>query len=204
MNDRKRFEPNNATEWHTWLTKNHQTEEAIWLIYRKKSHPQPNLTYTEALDEALCFGWIDSLTRRIDDERAEQYFARRKAKSVWSQINKKKVEALVASGRMHPSGLSVIESAKANGSWAILDEASSAVLPPDVESVLSANPAKRSLFDALSPSARRIALERIVTAKKPETRKKRIAAMLDQIASPLQKKVTSVKRKRSAKSEEEA
>lgn len=174
MDDRPRFEPDNVAQWRTWLAKNHKSAEAIWLIYRKKSSARPNLSYSEAVDEALCFGWIDSKIKSLGAERSEQYYTPRKARSVWSKVNKRKIEALTAAGRMQPAGLEVIERAKANGSWTTLDSVHDGTLPADVDAALAAAPAKRAQFEALSASAQRMLLENIVTAKRPETRVRRL------------------------------
>lgn len=179
MEGRARFEPDNVAQWRAWLAENHKSAEAVWLVYRKKSSSRPNLSYSEAVDEALCFGWIDSKIRSLDTERSEQYYTPRKARSVWSKVNKGKIEALIAAGRMQPAGLEVIERAKANGSWTTLDSVHDGTLPADVDAALAAAPAKRAQFDALSVSAKRMLLENIVTAKRPETRVRRLEKFID-------------------------
>ena len=107
--------------FRAWLETNHRDAHAVWLMYWKKDSGRPSLTWSQAVDEALCFGWIDSKVQSVDDDRHVQYFARRRPRSAWSRINKEKVERLVADGRMSDAGTAVIDRAKADGSWTVLD-----------------------------------------------------------------------------------
>ncbi len=134
----------------------------------------PSLSWSEAVDEALCFGWIDSTKRTIDDESFMQFFSRRKPGSVWSKINKAKVEQLIEAGLMTQAGYESIEKAKQNGSWAILDEAETLVIPPDLEIGFNTNPGSMDFFLSLSKSAKKSILQWLLLAKRPETRQKRI------------------------------
>src|SRR5690242_723573 len=107
----------NQERWRRWLEKNHEAKQSVWLIYFKKDSGKRSVTYNEAVDEALCFGWIDSKKLRIDDEKFKQFFCKRKANGTWSRVNKEKIKQLVSAGRMHQAGLDCITAAKKNGSW---------------------------------------------------------------------------------------
>ncbi len=181
--DLERVEPAGPAEWRAWLESNHASASAVWLIYRKKGSGLRSLSWSEAVDEALCFGWIDSKVQPLDEHRYEQWFTVRKARSVWSKINKDKVDQLAAEGRMAPAGLAVIEVAKANGSWTILDDAENLVLPADLAAALAARPGASDGYEAYSRSTKRYVLSLLATAKRPETRAKRIAEAADDAAA---------------------
>ncbi len=166
--------PSNTQEWRIWLEKNHKTSDAVWVIMYKKKTEIPSITWSEAVDEALCFGWIDSTKRAIDDEKYMQYFGKRKAKTTWSKINKIKVENLIAQNLMFEAGLESIEIAKQNGSWSILDTVEALIVPDDLEQELSKYPNAKDFFLSLSKSAKKGILHWIFMAKRPETREKRI------------------------------
>ena len=150
-------EPKSRAGWRSWLESQHVRSEGIWLVIHKKASPTPNLTYAEAVEEALCFGWIDSKPRKLDELRSLLYFAPRKTGSGWSAVNKARIERLTAAGQMHPAGLARIEAAKADGSWALLGS---------VDALDN--------WNAFPPSARRGILEWIVQAKTAPTRLRRI------------------------------
>ena len=135
----------------------------------------PTLSWSDAVEEALCFGWIDSVKRTLDEERSIQFFSKRKAKSTWSKINKEKVHKLIASGHMFPAGLTSIALAKQNGSWEILDSGEELSMPPDLLSALNAEAHALEFFTGLSKSIRKGMLRWLVMAKKEETRQKRIS-----------------------------
>lgn len=168
------FYPTSRAEWRAWLQEFHAQKESVWLLYYKKKSGKPSVPYTEAVDEALCFGWIDSKAKPIDEHSYMQFFCRRKANSVWSKINKEKVERLIAQGLMTEAGLKSIETAKANGSWNILDEAEALIIPPDLATAFEMEPAGQEYFLSLSRSDKRNILQWLVLAKRPETRTKRI------------------------------
>ena len=129
MKDVEEFCPRDQKDWRKWLKKNHLKKDAIWLVYYKKNSPKYNLNWSEAVDEALCFGWIDSTANKMDTERYKQYFSKRKVKSNWSKINKDKVKILSEKGLIEEAGFKSIEIAKENGSWTILDEVEALVMP---------------------------------------------------------------------------
>ncbi|MEZ5012722.1 MAG: YdeI/OmpD-associated family protein [Chitinophagales bacterium] len=161
--------------WRKWLEKNHAKEEKVWLILFRQSGETPSVTYPEAVEEALCFGWIDSVKNTRDAKSAYQYFAKRKPKSVWSKSNRERVEKLIAAGQMTESGMALIELAKKTGTWEALVEVEQNIIPEDLQIALQKNKKAQKYFTAFPPSSRRIILEWIRQAKKQETRKKRIA-----------------------------
>jgi uncharacterized protein YdeI (YjbR/CyaY-like superfamily) len=182
------FYPKNRQEWREWLQVHHNTKESIWLIYYKKISNQPTVAYTDAVDEALCFGWIDSKQMPIDDEKFMQFFCKRKVKSVWSKVNKAKVARLTQEGLMTTAGLSIIEKAKENGSWTVLDEVEELIIPADLNEAFKKQPKGEAYFLGLSRSDKRNMLQWLVLAKRPETRMKRITEIVDLAAQGLKPK----------------
>lgn len=180
--DAATFYPKNRQEWREWLEKNHQTEQSILLLCYKMKAGIPTINWSDAVDEALCFGWIDSTRTSLDDDRFIQYFCRRKPKSNWSKINKDKVDRLISEGLMMPAGLASIEIAKQNGSWTILDTVEELTLPEDLIEQLGNRPGSEDFFHSLSKSVRKSILYRIVQAKRPETRQKRISEIVELLA----------------------
>lgn len=173
--ERPMFYPRDRQEWRVWLTENHAALQAIWLIYYKKDSGQPTVTYDEAVEEALCFGWIDSTVNKLDDGRFLQLYTPRKAKSAWSGLNKRRIESLMQQGLMMPAGLAKIEAAKKDGSWSLYDEIETLTIPSDLEQALADNAAAKTYFEAFSPSVKKGILWWIKSAKRPDTRAKRIA-----------------------------
>jgi uncharacterized protein YdeI (YjbR/CyaY-like superfamily) len=162
-------------EWRAWLLENHGRSTGVWLVSFKKGTGKPRFEYDEAVEEALCFGWIDSKPNKLDATRSLLWFAPRKAKTGWSKPNKERVERLLAAGLMQPAGLAKIELAKADGSWTSLDAIEDLQLPADLIAALVALPPAEANFMAFPRSAKRGILEWIHTAKRPETRAARIA-----------------------------
>ncbi len=167
--------PDTLAGWRDWLAANHTRAEGVWLITYKKTAGKPTISYEESVEEALCFGWVDSKGSKLDDERTMLWFAPRKAGSGWSRPNKERVERLIAAGRMTPAGLAKIKAAQADGSWTLLDAVENLEVPDDLAAEFARYPDARAHFDAFPRSARRGILEWIVQAKRPETRAKRIA-----------------------------
>ena len=161
-------------EWRAWLTEHHQRQAGIWLITYKKASGKATFGYDDAVEEALCFGWIDSKPNKLDDERAMRWFAPRKAKTGWSKVNKARIENLLAAGLMMAAGLAKIEAAKQDGSWQALDAVEALAIPPDLATALAAYPNATQYFDAFPRSVKRAILEWITLAKQPATRAKRI------------------------------
>ena len=166
--------PMTRAEWRAWLEQHHGRPEGVWLISYKAPTGKPRVAYDEAVEEALCFGWIDSKGGKLDDERTMLWFAPRKPRSGWSRPNKERVERLMAAGLIAPPGLAKIEAAKQNGSWSALDAVEELEVPPDLAAALAANPAAQQHWDAFPRSAKRGILEWIGNAKRPETRAKRV------------------------------
>lgn len=174
MTERETFYPSDISEWRQWLQEHHASKQSVWLICYRKNSGIPSISWSESVDEALCFGWIDSTSRPIDHQSFMQYFCRRKPNSTWSKVNKLKVDQLIADGRMTPAGLAVIERSKENGSWNILDEVEELIVPDDLEAALTAQEGARAYFLGLSRSVRKAMLQWLVLAKRDETRQKRI------------------------------
>ena len=166
--------PKSRAEWREWLSEHHTQAEGIWLISFKKASGKPRLEYDEAVEEALCFGWVDSKPNKLDEERAMLWYAPRKAGTGWSRLNKSRVEKLIATGLMTTAGLAKIEAAKADGSWNALDAIEALETPPDLAKALASNKTAQKYFDEFPRSVKRAILEWIANAKKPETRAKRI------------------------------
>jgi uncharacterized protein YdeI (YjbR/CyaY-like superfamily) len=170
----KTFYAKDRNIWRKWLLKNHETENAIWLIIYKKESGRPSVYYPEAVDEALCFGWIDSKPNKRDDESYYQYFAKRNPKSNWSKINKDKVVKLIKEGLMHEAGLASIALAKKTGTWTALDKVDNLVLPDAMQKLLQKNKKALTNWEAFPFSTKRGVLEWIYNAKQEATMLKRI------------------------------
>ncbi len=166
--------PKTRSEWRRWLKENHTRAEGVWLISYKKGTGRPRLEYDEAVEEALCFGWIDSKPGRLDEARSMLWFAPRKPRTGWSRSNKERVEKLIRAGLMTTAGLAKIQAAQEDGSWSALDAVEALQIPPDLARALAANPTAQSYFDAFPRSVKRAILEWISNAKKAETRARRI------------------------------
>jgi uncharacterized protein YdeI (YjbR/CyaY-like superfamily) len=170
-------------DWESWLEENHADAAGLWLKIAKKASGIATVSYAEALDTALCFGWIDGQRGRLDDEWFLQRFTPRRARSRWSQINRAKVEQLIADGRMRPAGLREIERAKADGRWEAAYASQSTIeVPDDLQQALDANPAAKEFFATLSGSNRYAVLYRIHDAKRADTRTRRIEKFVAMLA----------------------
>jgi uncharacterized protein YdeI (YjbR/CyaY-like superfamily) len=170
----KTFYAKDAKSWRKWLEKNHAKEKNVWLIMYRKESNTPSVYYSEAVDQALCFGWIDSKPNKRDDESFYQFFAKRNPKSAWSKVNKNKVEKLIAQGLMTEEGMKMIAEAKLNGSWVALDKIEALSIPDDLNAALKKNKTAATYFNAFPPSSKKIILTWIESARKPETRQSRI------------------------------
>jgi uncharacterized protein YdeI (YjbR/CyaY-like superfamily) len=180
--------PQSRTDWRQWLEKNHQSKQSVWLIFYTKKSTIPSLSWSEAVDEALCFGWIDSTRKTIDEFSFMQFFSKRKPKSNWSKINKEKVQQLIDSKRMTKAGYKSIETAKQNGYWTIFDEVEELIVPNDLEVAFEKHKGSKDYFLSLSKSARKIILSWVVLAKQKETRQKRIDEIVESAAQNLKPK----------------
>ncbi|WP_340062963.1 YdeI/OmpD-associated family protein [Ascidiimonas aurantiaca] len=173
-NNIETFHAKYRNEWRAWLEKNHSTEKSVWLIIYKKESETPSIYYPEAVEEALCFGWIDSKPNKRDEYSYYQFFSKRNPKSNWSQLNKEKVTKLIEQGLMQPAGYEMIKIAKQNGTWTALDEVENLIIPDDLQELFSNNKKAYENWENFPPSSKRGILEWILNAKKPETRQKRI------------------------------
>ena len=169
-----------AEKWRAWLQENHASASGVWLLFYKKGFSRPTITYEAAVEDALCFGWIDSVIRRVDEYSYARKFTPRKNDSKWSPSNKKRVEKLIACGRMTEIGLAKIEAAKKNGMWDQPDRPQLKLnMSQDFATALAANPAAKQFFEQLAPSYQKQYLGWIEVAKRPETRENRIRESLD-------------------------
>jgi len=182
------FCPGSREEWRSWLQINHRLKQSVWLVYYKKKSATASITYNDAVDEALCFGWIDSTRKSLDQETFMQFFCRRKPNSVWSKVNKGKIKRLMEEGLMTQAGLESIETAKQNGSWIILDEVEELIIPQDLENAFMLYPGAKQYFLSLSKSVRKRMLQWLVFAKRSETREKRITEIAKLAAEKLKPK----------------
>ena len=158
-----------------WLAANHASASTFWLVTYKKHVPEYYIPYGEVVEDLLCYGWIDARTRRVDDDRTMLLVAPRKAGSTWSASNKKRVAKLVTAGLMTPAGNAKIDSAKKDGSWSFLDDVENLVVPDDLAEALNRNKRGKRNFEAFNASSKKVILLWIKTAKRDQTRKKRIS-----------------------------
>lgn len=174
----------NQEEWETWLERNGNSSSGAWLRLAKKSAEQPTVSYAQALESALCYGWIDGQKQAESEQYWLQRFTPRTAKSIWSKINKGKAEALLASGRMRPAGMREIDRAKQDGRWdAAYASAGNSTVPEDLQHALEANPKAKKFFATLTSQNRYAILFRIQNAKKPETRARKIAQFVEMLSN---------------------
>lgn len=169
-----RFEARTRAEWREWLQSNDGTAPGVWLVTYKKDSGEPHLAYGEAVEEALCFGWVDSLPRKLDEKRSMLLVTPRKDGSSWSKLNKERAERLIAEGRMAPAGQAKVDGAKRDGAWDRLNEVEALTVPADLAEAFKSDRRAEAHFKAFPPSSRRGILEWILNAKRPETRAKRI------------------------------
>ena len=170
----KAVQASTREEWRKWLEKNHQTEKSVWLIIYHKDSDTESIYYDEAVEESICFGWIDSIAHKRDEESKYQFFSQRKPKSNWSKANRERAEKMSAQGQMAPSGQKLIDLAKKTGTWEALVDVQNSLIPDDLQKLLNKNKKALINFLAFPPSSKRIILEWILNAKKDETRQKRI------------------------------
>ena len=169
--------------FEAWLRKNHASSEGVWLLIAKPGAEEPSVTYQQAVDSALCYGWIDGQKKPLDAQHWLQRFTPRRARSLWSKTNRTKAEALIESGRMQPSGLAEVDRARSDGRWdTAYDGARTAVVPPDLERALDARPEARAFFARLDGANRYAVLWRVQTAKRAETRSRRIETLVEMLA----------------------
>ncbi len=175
------FYPKSQTDWRKWLEKNHLLKQTVWLLFYNKSSNKKSISWSDAVDVALCFGWIDSKKIKVDNESSQQFFSKRKPNSTWSKINKTKVEKLIEQGLMADAGFASIEIAKQNGSWNILDAVEELIIPADLEIALLNKPNAKEHFLSLSKSTKKLFLAKLVFAKTTQTRQKRIEEIIQHL-----------------------
>jgi uncharacterized protein YdeI (YjbR/CyaY-like superfamily) len=166
-------------EWESWLAQNYELEEGVLLKFAKKDSGITSLDYAGALDVALCYGWIDGQSRAIDETFYAQKFTPRRARSIWSKRNVGKVEELAKFGKMKAPGIAAVEAAKADGRWEqAYASSANAIVPPELQTALDANPAAKEFFETLNKTNRYAVIWRVATARKPETRAARITKLI--------------------------
>lgn len=175
MKEFERVQVENRAELRTWLQENYTRTESIWLVSYKKHVANKYISWDDIVEEALCFGWIDSLPRKLDADRTMLLLSPRRPKSPWSRINKQRIEKLLAAKLIMPPGLAAIEKAKQDGSWTIYDEVEDLIIPNDLATALAKNETAAKRFNAFSNSSKKGILWWIKSAKRPPTRQKRIA-----------------------------
>lgn len=183
--DASTVEVTSLLAWRRWLQAHHGQAGSVWLVTWKVSVPRKHVPMSDLVDEALCWGWVDSLPKALDAERSMRRMSPRRAGSAWSLVNKRRVEALIAADRMQPPGLAAIERAKADGSWVALDEVETLAVPPDLQAALDALPPAAAHFDHFPRSSKRNILEWIASARKAETRQARIQTTAEMAARNL-------------------
>lgn len=176
--DLKSYTPKDRKAWRSWLQKYGAKETGVWLIFYKKGSGKSNVSYNDAVEEALCFGWIDSVMQPIDEEKYMQRFSPRKVKSVWSALNKKRVEQMIAQKKMMPAGMAIIEIGKQNGSWTKLDDVENYVIPAELSKLFKKNKKVFRYFESLSKSNQKLWLYRLNSAKLAETKTRRLKELV--------------------------
>ena len=176
------FHAESIGQWRAWLRENHESSNGVWLVVWKKHTGKPALKYSDTVDLALAFGWIDSRTNRLDDQRATRWFCPRNPTSPWSRINRAKIARLVQEGRLQPAGQALVDAARANGAWTISDEIEDLVIPDDLAEALQSNPSAETHFARFSASAKRNILWWIKSARTAPTRTRRITTTVERAA----------------------
>lgn len=178
FDEAERFHPVSQDEWRQWLARHHDRGRGVWLVFWRRDSGRPVIEYEDSVLEALCFGWIDSTRKVLDDDRVMMWFAPRRPQSTWVRNNKERVARLEAQGRMQPAGRALVEAAKANGMWTLFDDAEAGVVHPAIAARLAADPAAAAAWDALTPAQRKRHLMDLALAKTPATLSKRVDVVL--------------------------
>ena len=179
MKEKEHLYFKNASDWREWLHNNHHSSTGVYLIFYKVNSPFESMRWEEAVQVAICYGWIDSTVRKLDEDRRQQLFTPRKDKSIWSKINKGYVEDLIAANLMHESGFKKIEIAKKNGFWESLDAVENLEIPEDLQLAFAQNPVAFSNYENFSKSYKKNYLYWVNQAKRQETRQARISQVID-------------------------
>jgi uncharacterized protein YdeI (YjbR/CyaY-like superfamily) len=181
MDDAERLEPATLAEWTAWLAAHHADTRGVWLVSPRRAADRA-FDYEAAVCEALRYGWIDATVRPLDDDRAMQWFSPRRKGSVWARSNKMRVERLEREGLMEPPGRAVVDAAKADGTWTLYDGVEDLVVPADLAAALDAHPGSREQWDRFSPSARKMMLGWVVSARQDATRAQRVRLIAEKAA----------------------
>ena len=181
IDDLPHVEITSRAQWRAWLVANHSQAEGVWLVSYKKHCGDRYVAWPEIVQELLCFGWIDARMRRVDEDRVKRHVSPRKPGSIWSALNKRHIAELQEKGLMTPAGQRLIDAAKADGSWTFLDDIDALIEPDDLVAALDASPEARASWDATKPSERKQALYHIKTAKRPDTRARRIEQIVERL-----------------------
>lgn len=176
--------PATRAEWRAWLEANHKQDAGVWLAIPKKNSEYRATPYEDLVEEALCFGWIDSLSKKGDENFQLLRFTSRRRGSIWAKTNKARVERMIAAGLMTEAGMAVIEAAKADGSWDQYNDVDDLIIHEDLAEALNASPEAKAVFEALAPSRKRLHLWHVYSAKRPETRAKRIEETVRNLLEP--------------------
>ena len=177
MNNAPEFYAPDRPAWREWLETHHDSEQSVWLVFDKG--PGRKLSYDEIVEEALCFGWVDSIPGKVSDTQSKLYVSRRKPKSAWSKANKDRIERLTAAGLMAPAGIAAVELAKSSGTWDALNASDRLEMPQELADLLDQHPKAQTFYEAMSPSSKKIILEWIYSAKTNATRTKRIVETVE-------------------------
>lgn len=180
-NGKEVLAPASREEWRTWLSHSADRNEGLWLVYRKKSSDIEGPDYDDLVEEALCFGWIDSVVRRLDDDRRMQWFSPRRKGGLWSALNKMRIERLIAEGLMTERGQRAIDAAIADGSWSQTDDVDSLTVPADLHRALDSTPGAREAYESLGDSMKKQYLWRVYSAKREQTRSDRIEGVVQEL-----------------------
>jgi uncharacterized protein YdeI (YjbR/CyaY-like superfamily) len=178
LDDAEQIEPVDRAGWRAWLQRHHATVTGVWVIRRPRAANDSALTYDDIVEEALCFGWIDSTARKFDDGRQGQYVARRRPGGTWAATNKARVERLLAEGRMSGAGRAAVERAKSDGSWNALDSVEALELPDDLDQAFAEHPRLARAYDDATNSAKKQVLWYLASAKRDETRARRLRELI--------------------------
>lgn len=177
------FHAETRAQWRAWLAANHGSERGVWLCSWRSPTGRAACPYPDAVEEALCFGWIDSTASKLDDDRGLQLYTPRKPKSSWTRLNRRRVDAMEAAGLMTEAGRRAVEAAKANGYWTIYDAVEDLSEPDDLASALDADARARSNWDGFPPSARKQMLWWVISAVQPDTRARRVGTIVTEAAA---------------------
>lgn len=182
-NGKEVLAPSSRSEWRRWLDEHPDRQDGLWVVFKNNSSPIDGPTYDDLVEEALCFGWIDSLTKRVDADRRIQWYSPRRKGGIWSALNKRRIGKLTAAGVMHPRVQAAIDAAMADGSWSQYDAAEALILPDDLEMAFTEAPEARRAYEGASSSTKKQLLWQIYSAKRADTRAKRIELLIRDLSS---------------------